>query len=73
MQLSDPDLTSYRPHQRVRESIGIAPITAAPAVPVERSGDRLRVSINAFSDAAGNRGRGYTSDSGMQTLLQVRA
>lgn len=73
MLISNPEISAYRPHRVVAEPIGIAPITAAPALPIQRSGDQLRVSINAFSDAAGNRGRGYSSDSGMKTLLQVHA
>lgn len=73
MTLSTPELQTYRPHQRSHESFGTAPIVAGFNVPVERSGDSLRIAINGFTDADGNSGRAHTDDSGMATQLRVTA
>jgi hypothetical protein len=75
MFLSDPDLRTYAAGERVRKPVGAAPITAGPnpAVPFERSGDRMRVYIAGFVDADGNHGAPYTDDSGMRTHLVIRA
>ncbi|SDT20703.1 PA domain-containing protein [Microlunatus soli] len=73
MLLSDPQRVAYRPHQRVDKPIGTAPITASPNVPVQRAGDQMRIVINGFADADGNRGQSYSTDSGMSTLLQIKA
>ena len=75
MTLSDPDLRAYAAGERTRRPVGAAPITAGPnpAVPFERSGDRMRVYIAGFVDADGNHGAPYTDDSGMSTHLVVKA
>lgn len=73
MLLSDPQRVAYTPHQRVSKPIGTAPITASPNVPVQRSGDQMQIAINGFTDADGNRGPAYSTDSGMSTLLQIKA
>jgi len=75
MQLQDLGSHAFAPGETVRRPVGAAPITAAPnpAVPIERSGDRMRLNISGFVDADGNFGRSYSDDSGMRTLLQIRA
>ena len=75
MTLSDPDLRTYAAGERVRKPVGAAPITAGPhpLVPFERSGDRMRVYLAGFVDAAGNHGAPYTDSSGMSTHLVIRA
>lgn len=71
--LSDPELRAYGPGEQVDKPIGAAPITASFGPPVQRAGDRMLVSINGFTDADGNRGDAYSSDSGMKTLLRITA
>ncbi|MDQ4054695.1 MAG: hypothetical protein M3237_18640 [Actinomycetota bacterium] len=75
MQLSDPDRRSYVAGEVVRKPVGAAPITAGPnpVVPIERSGDRMRVYIAGFVDADGNHGAPYTDRSGMRTFLSITA
>lgn len=75
MLLSDPGLTAYTTTDRITKPVGTAPITAGPNPfrPIQRSGDRMRVAIDGFVDADGNHGTSYSTDSGMSTLLQIRA
>ncbi|MFC7496583.1 MULTISPECIES: PA domain-containing protein [unclassified Nocardioides] len=75
LSLSDPDQRAFAAGERVRKPVGAAPIVAGPnpAVPFERSGDRMRVNISGFVDADGNHGAPYTDDSGMRTHLVIRA
>lgn len=76
MLLSDPELMAYPSTEgRTIKPVARAPITSKPSVfrPIQRSADRLRVSIDGFVDADGNRGTSYSTDSGMSTLLQIRA
>jgi hypothetical protein len=72
MLLSDPLTTAYTPRQRVDKPIGTAPVSAAPGQPVQRSGDQMRIAIDGFTDADGNHGPAYSTDSGMSTMLQIR-
>lgn len=75
MSLSDPELEAYESTERTAKPVGTAPVTAAPSTfrPMERSGDRMQVAIEGFVDADGNHGGSYSTDSGMSTLLQIRA
>ncbi|MGH3348771.1 MAG: PA domain-containing protein [Nocardioides sp.] len=75
MHLVDPALTAYTTTARTLKPVGTAPITSQPSVfrPIQRSGDRMRVAIDGFVDADGNHGVAYSTDSGMSTLLQIRA
>ncbi len=75
MLLTDPAEEAYRTGERTAKPVGAAPITAGPnpAVPFERSGDRMRVYVSGFLDADGNHGAPYTDPSGMRTHLQIRA
>ncbi|KRF12806.1 PA domain-containing protein [Nocardioides sp. Soil796] len=75
MTLSDPDLVAYESAGRTTKPVGTAPVTAAPSTfrPMERSGNQMRVAIDGFVDADGNHGTSYSTNSGMSTLLQIRA
>lgn len=75
MLLSDPRIQAYTTTERIVKPIATAPITSTPNPfrPIQRSGERLRVAIAGFVDADGNHGTSYSSDSGMRTLLQIRA
>lgn len=75
MFLSGPKAEPYTSTAVVTTPVARAPITSRPSAyrPVERSGDWLRIAIDGFVDADGNHGSAYSGDSGMRTLLQVRA
>jgi hypothetical protein len=75
MLLSAPDLRAYTTTETTMAPVATAPITSTPNPfrPFQRSGDRLRAAIAGFVDADGNFGSSYSTDSGMSTLLQIRA
>jgi hypothetical protein len=75
MLLSDPHRTSYTSGERDTLRIATAPVAAAPnpALPIQRAGDRMRVAIDGFTDAEGNHGQAFSTDSGMSTHLGIRA
>jgi hypothetical protein len=75
MLLSAPGLRAYPTPEATTTPVATAPITSTPNPfrPFQRSGDRLRVAIAGFVDADGNFGSSYSTDSGMGTLLQIRA
>ena len=74
MGLREPYQRTYAAGERSAGPVGAAPITAGidPLRPIERSGDRMRVSIAGFVDADGNIGSAYTSG-GMSTRLRISA
>ena len=74
MGLREPNPRTYAAGERSAQPSGAAPITAGidPLRPIERSGDRMRVSISGFLDADGNIGSAYTS-AGMSTSLRISA
>lgn len=75
MDLSTPGRQTYAAGDRDEVSTGRAPIAPAPnpAVPVQRSGDLMRLSIAGFTDADGNFGSEYTHESGVRTHLAISA
>jgi PA domain len=75
MSLATPNRQAYSDAGQNQLPFGRAPITAAPnpAVPVQRSGDLLRVALDGFTDADGNHGTEYTHSSGVRTHLEIRA
>jgi hypothetical protein len=75
MLLANPHTTSYAAHQSVTVPSGRAPVAAAPnpALPVQRSVDRMRIDLDGFTDADGNHGQAYSDVSGMATHLEIRA
>jgi hypothetical protein len=74
MTLLDPDYHVFTTPGASTVPIGAAPVITGPNVqqPVERSGDDLRVAIEAFVDQDGNPGIGY-SDGDYATRLEIRA
>jgi hypothetical protein len=75
MVVSNPSQATYRPGRLTDLPELTAPIAAAPnpGAPIQRGGDRMRVYLDGFTDAAGNHGQAYTDASGMKTHLEVRA
>ena len=75
MTVSDPHLRSYDAGQTLDLPEFTAPITAAPnpGAPIQRSGDRMRIYLDGFTDAEGNHGSAYSDASGMATHLEVLA
>ncbi len=75
MAVSDPHQATYRPGRVTDLPQLSAPIAAAPnpGAPIQRGGDRMRIDLDGFTDAAGNHGQAYTDASGMKTHLEVRA
>ncbi|MEO3803766.1 S8 family serine peptidase [Nonomuraea sp. B1E8] len=73
--LSSPDLRPYEAGERVGRSVFKQPLLPGvnPRNPVRREGDKLRVSMQGFVDAARNYGDTYTSkfEHGMTTDFRL--